>query len=285
MTSGSPNASGFWNMRAAFRATLIALLCVTVGACTLLNSNDDEDFSTVEEEPADRLYNEGLSLLNERAYVAAAEKFEEIDRVHPYSDWARRALLMSAFAYFEAGRYTETIGAAERYVQLYPGSEDAAYAQYLVGESYYRQIPEISRDQEVAENAAAAFRELVQSYPDSEYALEAREKLNVSDDQLAGKEMEVGRYYLGQRRYTAAINRFRTVVEDYQETRHVEEALHRLTESYFALGLVEEAQTSAAVLGHNFPDSEWYQDSFRLLQEGGYEPDDSGGWLSRLFQT
>lgn len=272
-------------VKGALRSALVAVMCISVSACTLFNRDNDEEFEIVEEEPADRLYNEGLALLGGGSYGRAAEKFEEVDRVHPYSEWARRSLLMSAYAHFEAGRYTSAIGAAERYVNLHPGSEDAAYAQYLIGESHYRQIPQVSRDQQHSQQAQAAFRALIESYPDSEYAVAAREKLNVSRDQLAGKEMEVGRYYLGQRRYLAAVNRFRTVVSDHQETRHVEEALHRLTEAYYALGLVSEAQTAAAVLGHNFPDSDWYQDSYRLLQRGGYEPEESeGSWISRVFR-
>jgi outer membrane protein assembly factor BamD len=285
MRSWTAMLGGMVRARAAMRGALVALLCLSLGACGLLNRGDDEEFAIINEEPADQLYNEGLALLNEGSFRAAAEKFEEVDRVHPYSDWARRSLLMSAYVHFERGNYSEAIRSGQRYVTLYPGSEDAAYAQYLVAESHYRQIPQVSRDQEESERAMAAFRELVEKYPDSEYALDAREKLSVSRDQLAGKEMEVGRYYLAQRRYTAAINRFRTVVEQHQQTRHVEEALHRLTESYYALGLVSEAQTAAAVLGHNFPNSQWYRDSYTLLDRGGYEPHESeGSWISRLFR-
>lgn len=268
----------------ALRGALLAAMCLSISACSIFGPGED-DYALIEEEPADRLYNEALALLQDGAYRDAAEKFEEVDRVHPYSDWARRSLLMSAYSNFESGRYSETVRSAQRYVTLYPGSEDAAYAQYLIGESHFRRIAQVSRDQEHSEKAQAAFRELVEKYPESEYAVAAREKLTVSRDQVAGKEMEVGRFYLGQRKYLAAINRFRTVVTDHQETRHVEEALHRLTESYYALGLVSEAQTAAAVLGHNFPDSQWYQDSYSLLQRGGYQPQEAeGSWMSRLFR-
>lgn len=277
----SPGAA---RIRHASRSAIIAVLCLATGACTLWNKGEDE-FAVIEEEPADRLYNEGLALLNERSFGEAAKKFDEVDQVHPYSDWARRSLLMSAYANFESGRYSEAIRAAQRYVTLYPASEDAAYAQYMIGESYYRQIPSVGRDQGHSEKATVAFRELVEKYPNSEYAIQASSKLDVSRDQIAGKEMEVGRYYLGQRKYLAAINRFRSVVSDHQTTRHVEEALHRLTESYYALGLVSEAQTAAAVLGHNYPDSQWYKDSFTLLQEGGYSPEENrGSWISRVFR-
>jgi outer membrane protein assembly factor BamD len=285
MNNPVSGAGGRSRGRAALRGAFIALLGLSIAACSLFNRGNDDEFAVIEEEPADRLYNEGLALVGQGSYRAAAEKFEEIDRVHPYSDWARRSLIMSAYAHFESARYSEAIRAAQRYITLHPGSSDAAYAQYLIAESHYRQIPQVSRDQEQSERAAIAFRELIEKYPDSEYAVAARDKLDVSRDQVAGKEMEVGRYYLGQRRYLAAINRFRNVVTDHQETRHVEEALHRLTEAYYALGLVSEAQTAAAVLGHNFPDSEWYQDSHTLLQRGGYSPQESeGSWISRLFR-
>lgn len=285
MTNPLSGAGWRCGCRTALRGAFVVLLGIAISGCSLFNRGGDEEYAIIEEEPADRLYNEGLALLNDRSFRAAAEKFDEVDRVHPYSEWARRSLLMSAYAHFEGGRYSEAIRSARRYITLHPGSSDAAYAQYLIGESHYRQIPQVSRDQDHSEKAAVAFRELIEKYPDSEYAVAAREKLNVSRDQVAGKEMEVGRYYLGQRRYLAAINRFRNVVTDHQETRHVEEALHRLTESYYALGLVSEAQTAAAVLGHNFPDSAWYQDSYTLLQRGGYEPQESEeSWISRLFR-
>ncbi len=258
---------------------MLALVCMTA-ACNPWNK-DESEFAVINEEPADKLYNEGLALLSDGSYSAAVEKFEEVDRTHPYSEWARKSLIMSAYANFEAGRYSDTIRSAQRFVTLYPGSEDAAYAQFLIGESHYRQIPQVARDQRESERASVAFRELIERYPDSEYAVQARQKLDVPRDQMAGKEMEVGRYYLGQRRYLAAINRFRAVVENHQTTRHVEEALHRLTEFYYALGLVSEAQTAAAVLGHNFPDSQWYRDSFALLQQGGYSPQENPGVLAR----
>jgi outer membrane protein assembly factor BamD len=203
---------------------------------------------TFVEEPADKLYNEGLYLMNQRKDPkAASKKFEEVDRQHPYSDWARKSLLMSAYSFYQAGDFDNCIGAATRYVTLHPGSPDAAYAQYLIAASHYDQIPDISRDQGRTEKAIAALEEVVRKYPTSEYANSAKAKLEGARDQLAGKEMDVGRYYMQKRDYTAAINRFKTVVTQYQTTRQVEEALARLTEAYMTIGIVGEAQTAAAV--------------------------------------
>ena len=241
---------------------------------------------TFVEEPADKLYNEGLYLMNQRHDAkAASKKFEEVDRQHPYSDWARKSLLMSAYAFYNSGDYDSCIGAATRYVTLHPGSPDAAYAQYLIAASHYDQIPDVSRDQGRTEKAIAALEEVVRKYPTSEYAISAKAKLEGARDQLAGREMTVGRYELEKRNYIGAINRFKTVVTQYQTTRHVEEALARLTEAYMAIGIVSEAQTAAAVLGHNFPDSRWYKDAYNLVKSGGVEPsEDTGSYISRAFK-
>jgi len=235
-------------------------------------------------DPPDVLYNQALANLEAGDARRASEKFEAIDKDHPYSDEARKAMIMSAFLNFRRGKYQDTINDAQRYVTLFPATEDAAYAQYLIGESYFRQIPDVTRDQDLAKKAMDAMNEVITKYPESEYANDARNKIEVARDQMAGKEMQIGRYYEERHEYLAAINRFRTVVEQYQTTRHVEEALHRLTESYLALGIVPEAQTAAAVLGHNFPDSEWYQDSYKLLNKGGLQPQENkGSWISRAF--
>jgi outer membrane protein assembly factor BamD len=242
--------------------------------------------NTFVDEPADKLYNEGLYLMNNNHDPkAASKKFEEVDRQHPYSDWARKSLLMSAYAFYSSGDYDSCIGAATRYVTLHPGSPDAAYAQYLIAASHYDQIPDVSRDQGRTEKAIAALEEVVRKYPTSEYANTAKAKLEGARDQLAGKEMEIGRYNLTHRDYIGAINRFKTVVTQYQTTRHVEEALARLTEAYMAIGIVGEAQTAAAVLGHNFPDSRWYKDAYNLVKSGGVEPsEDTGSYISRAFR-
>src|SRR6516162_4825064 len=241
---------------------------------------------TFVDEPADKLYNEGLYLMNQRKDPkAASKKFEEVDRQHPYSDWARKSLLMSAYSYYQSGDYDSCIGAATRYVTLHPGSPDAAYAQYLIAASHYDQIPDVSRDQGRTEKAIAALEEVVRKYPTSEYAVSAKAKMQAARDQLAGKEMDIGRYYMEKRDFTGAINRFKTVVTQYQTTRHVEEALARLTEAYMAIGVVGEAQTAAAVLGHNFPDSRWYKDAYNLVRSGGVEPSENqGSWISRAFK-
>lgn len=266
------------------RTAAVLLLGLSLGACSSFNFfNKDE---TPPDEPADRLYNEGLFLLNQKKDPKeAVKKFEEVDRQHPYSEWARKSLIMSSYAYYEAGSYDDSVTAAKRYISLHPGSTDAAYAQYLIGASYFDEIPDITRDQARTEKAMAALDEVIRKYPTSEYAVSAKQKINVARDQLAGKEMLVGRYYLEKKDYTGAINRFKVVVTKYQTTRQVEEALMRLTESYMALGIVDEASTAAAVLGHNFPDSEWYSHAYSLVKSGGSVPSENkGSWISKAFK-
>ena len=250
--------------------------------CSLFNKEEDY----VPDTPADKLYNEGLFVLNDKQdYKEAAKKFDQVDRENPYSDWARKALLMSAYAYYQSQQYTDCINSAKRYVTLHPGSPDAAYAQYLIGSSYYDQILNVTRDQERADKAINAFEEVVRKYPDSEYAISAKKKIEMARDQLAGKEMEIGRFYMNKRDFTGAINRFKVVVTRYQTTREVEEALMRLTEAYLSLGIVDEAQTAAAVLGHNFPDSPWYKDAYNLVKSAGVEPtENKDSWISRAFK-
>jgi outer membrane protein assembly factor BamD len=258
-----------------------AALGVALGGCNLF----DKD-KVLPDEPADKLYNEGLYILNEKkSSKEAAKKFEEVDRQHPYSEVARKSLIMSAYAYYQGGEYEEAITSAKRYVTLHPGSADAAYAQYLIASSYYDRIPDVNRDQKGTEQALQALEEVVRRYPTSEYATAAKQKLEVARDQLAGKEMAIGRYYLDRKDFPGAINRFKIVVTRYQTTRQVEEALMRLTECYMALGIAPEAQTAAAVLGHNFPDSPWYKDAYNLVKSGGKEPhEDKGSWISRAFK-
>jgi outer membrane protein assembly factor BamD len=267
--------------RAFMRLVLLAAFAAVLGACSLF----DKDV-ILPDEPADKLYNEGLYLLNtKKDPKGAAKKFEEVDRQHPYSEWARKSLIMSAYAYYESGAYDDCINSARRYVTLHPGSPDVAYAQFLIGSSYFDQIPEISRDQGRTEKAVENLEEVVRRYPTSEYAVAAKRKMEVARDQLAGKEMEIGRWHLERREFTGAINRFKVVVTRYQRTRHVEEALLRLTEAYMALGIVDEAQTSAAVLGHNFPDSRWYKDAYALMQSRGLQPSENkGSWISQAFK-
>jgi outer membrane protein assembly factor BamD len=268
--------------RAFARMAMCALALAVLPACSLFGEKD----KPVADDPADRLYNEGLFLLNSKKdFKAAAKKFEEVDRQHPYSEWARKSLIMSAYAYYEGHDYEEAITAAKRYVTLHPGSADAAYAQYLIGSSYFDQIPDITRDQGRTEKAVQALEEVARKFPNTEYAVSAKRKVDVARDNVAGKEMEIGRYYMKRKDFVGSINRFKVVVTQYQTTRHVEEALYRLTEVYLALGIAGEAQTAAAVLGHNFPDSRWYKDAYSLVQTGGLEPrEDQGSWMSRAFK-
>jgi outer membrane protein assembly factor BamD len=264
------------------RLVALALLASPLAACSYFASTE----ALAPDEPADKLYNEGVFLLNQRQdYKAAAKKFEEVERQHPYSDWARKSLIMTAYANYEAREYDDAVNAARRYVTLHPGSSDSAYAQFLIGSAFFDQIPDVTRDQARAERAIAALEEVSRKYPDSEYAVSAKRKIDVARDQLAGKEMMIGRYYMNKKDFTGAINRFKIVVTQYQTTRHVEEALMRLTEAYMALGVVQEAQTAAAVLGHNFPDSRWYADAYRLVKAGGFEPTvNQGSWITRAFK-
>lgn len=214
------------------------------------------------------LYNLGADTLAKGQYLQAALLFDEVERQHPYSAWARRAQLMSSFSYYQANKYQEAILSAQRFLSLHPGNKDAAYAYYLIAVSYYEQISDVRRDQKITEQALNALNELVRRYPDTPYAADARLKLDLTKDHLAGKEMEVGRWYQVRGECLAAIHRFRNVVETYDTTSHVPEALHRLTECYLSLGMRAEAQRSAAVLGYNYPGSKWYKRSYDLLGGG-----------------
>jgi outer membrane protein assembly factor BamD len=266
-------------MAATMLPVLVAPFFVT--ACA---SDQDVDLATYVEQtdPADVLYNQGLANMNAGRLGEASKKFGAIDRQHPYSEYGRKALVMGAFADYRQGKYEEAINSGKRYVQLYPTDEDAAYAQYIVGLSYFRQIRDVTQDQKESRRAIEAMEEVVQRWPESPYVEDAKAKIRFARDQLAGKEMQIGRYYLERREYIASIKRFRYVVENYSNTRHIEEALSRLTEAYFAMGLTSEAQTAAAVLGHNYPDSQWYKDSYKLLQTGGLEPrENDGSWISK----
>jgi outer membrane protein assembly factor BamD len=198
-------------------------------------------------------------------YDEAAKLFDEVERQHPYSVWARRAQLMSAFSYYMAQKYPETVSSSQRFLTIHPGNKDAPYANYLIAMSYYNQIADVTRDQKVTGQATDAFNELIRRYPDSRYSADARLKLDLLNDHLAGKEMEVGRYYQRSGNWLAAVTRFRAVIDKYQTTSHAPEALMRLTESYLALGVPEEAQRSAAVLGRNYPGTVWYKRAYELI--------------------
>jgi outer membrane protein assembly factor BamD len=236
--------------------------------------------------PAEDLYNQGLAKLKARDYEGAAKKFTEVEKAFPSTEWGRKGLLMATFAQYQKPAYDDAVQSAQRYIGLYPNSSDTPYAFYLAGMSYFNQVPDTMRDQQPAEKAVEIFTALIQKYPQSEYVSDARYKMQIARDQLAAKEMQVGRFYLTRNNYPAAVNRFHDVLGKYQNTRHTDEALYRLTEAYLAMGIVGEAQTAAAILGHNFPDSQWYKDAHSLLQKDGLEPEDhKDSWISKLSKT
>ena len=218
------------------------------------------------EEPVEDLYNSAIDLMLEGKFRTSTTKFDEVERQHPYSVWSTKAQLMAAYAYYQANRYDEGIVALDRFIQLHPANKDISYAYYLKALSYYEQISDVSRDQKMTQLALTSLRELTSRYANSKYSRDAKLKLDLTYDHLAGKEMQVGRYYHTQRQYLAAINRFKVVVEKYQTTTHVPEALHRMTEGYYALGLLGEARKTAAVLGHNYPGSKWYINSYEMIE-------------------
>jgi outer membrane protein assembly factor BamD len=235
---------------------------------------------------AEQIFKRGeLSLETERKPDEAIRLFSEVERLYPYSQWAKRALIMQAFSQHKARKYEDARASSQRFLDLYPGDEDAAYAQYLLALSYYDQIDEIGRDQGLTFQALQAMRDVIERYPDSEYARSAILKFELAFDHLAGKEMEIGRYYLRKGQYTAAINRFRVVVQEFQTTTHTAEALHRLVEAYLALGLTDEAQTAGAILGHNYQSSPFYDDSYRLLTGQGLSMEAQGeSWLRTVYR-
>jgi outer membrane protein assembly factor BamD len=230
------------------------------------------------------LYNEGLAELQSGSYKKANKKFAEVERQHPYSKWATKSILMQAFASYQSNSYDDAINSGQRFITLHPGHKDTPYAYYLVAISEYEQIADIRRDQSRTEKAVEALEEVARRFPESQYAADAQKKAAVGRDQLAAKEMEVGRYYMKKGSYLAGINRFKKVVTDYQTSSHTPEALYRLAEGYMALGVVSEAQTAAAVLGHNYPNSEWYKDAYQLVSSDGQAPSvNKKSWMAGLF--
>ncbi len=264
-------------MLGARRILAAAFLVAALAAC----SSSDKPYV---ERPPEVLYNLALDAMEEGEYEDAAANFDEVERQHPYSVWATKAQLMAAFANYQDNEYDKAVAAAERFIALHPGHRDVAYAYYLIAISYYEQISDVGRDQKQTELALKALSELVRRFPSSDYARDARLKIDLTRDHLAGKQMEIGRFYLGRGHYVAAINRFRTVVEQYQTTTHTAEALHRLAEAYLALGVTEEAQTAGAVLGYNYPNSDWYEDTYALLSraELALVADDES-WILRAW--
>ena len=279
-------------------AALVSL--VLLGGCQTLRSampwtgksEDIEEKVDYTKVPPERIYNEGVDALNQQRYVAANNQFDAVEQYYPYSSWAVNAQLMQGYTQYLQNHYTESIGTLDRFIQLHPAHRDIAYAYYLRAHNYYEQIADIQRDQKGTELAMAALQEVVNRFPDSAYARDARLKVDLTRDHLAGKEMEVGRWYEKQHLYEAAIGRFQRVVDDYQTTNHVPEALHRLTEIYLLLGLKDQARKTASVLGYNYPGSEWYEDSYNQLLDVGLvqtgertKPKEQAGFFTRAWNT
>lgn len=263
--------------------SLIPVLAVSLvlSACSIF----EDEKPVYVEKPVDELYNRGVDLMGSRKFADAALTFEEVERQHPYSVWATKAQIMAAYGYYKSNNYQEAISALDRFIQLHPTHEDVGYAYYLKGLAYYEQISDVTRDQQMTTLALQSLKEVVTRFPDSKFARDAKFKMELTYDHLAGKEMEIGRYYHNQHQYLAAINRFRAVVDKYQTTTHVPEALHRLTEAYLALGLKDEARKTASVLGHNFPGSEWYMDSYEMLTGENVRPqaeEEDKAWYDNL---
>ncbi|MDT1061566.1 outer membrane protein assembly factor BamD [Paracoccus sp. CPCC 101403] len=270
-------------IRSAGSLVTVALSVALLAGCGGGSSKAPESLDSF---TAEEIYKRGeYELENSRKPEDAVHYFSEVERLYPYSEWAKRALIMQAYSYHRARDYEEARGAAQRFLDTYPGDEDAAYAKYLLALSYYDQIDEVGRDQGLTFQALQALREVIEQYPDTEYARSSILKFDLAFDHLAGKEMEIGRYYLKRGHYTAAINRFRVVVEEYQTTTHTPEALMRLVEAYLALGLTNEAQTAGAILGHNFRSSPFYLDAYAQLRGAGLTPEATGNsWLTGVYR-
>ncbi|GBE42093.1 MAG TPA: outer membrane protein assembly factor BamD [Rhizobiales bacterium] len=270
--------------RLPHRFPLIVMLLFAAVLSGCASRGDKSDIGSGD--PPEVIYAEADKLMDKSRFIDAAKKFEEVDRDHPYSPYARRAIAMSAFSYYKAGMYSEAIQAAKRYTTLHPGTKESALAQNIIAMSYYDRITDPSRDQGRTREALKELQTLVRRYPNSIYAVKARNRIKITTDMLAAAEMKVGRYYLTQKTYLAAINRYRTVITKYQTTAQVEEALMRVAEAYMALGIKAEAQTATAVLGHNFPESKWYQYAYKLLKTDGLEPRESKtSWISRAWRN
>lgn len=251
------------------RAVGLVALAIVLAGCGMFSAPKIKDEEIIAPEA---LYQQAIKEMDEQRYVTAVATLQKLQRQHPYSDFNEKAKLMEVFANYRVGKFDDTILAADRYLALFPGSKETPYILYLKGNAYFGQIKDITRDQAISQQAIETYSLLVSNYPDSQYAKDARDKLTMSVDQLAGKEMSVGRYYLGNGNYIAAINRFRVVAEKHQTSTHIEEALYRLAEANLAIGLISEAQTATAVLGHNYPQSSWYKQAYDLLQKQGVTP-------------
>ncbi len=275
------------DIRLALRPGMLGRLVSAVLLVLALTACGDDEGPVYIEQPVEQLYNGALNELYLKNYEESARLFDEVERQHPYSAWASKAQLMAAFAQYQDSKYDDAINTLDRFIQLHPGHKDIAYAYYLRGISHYEQISDVERDQRMTRQALANLDEVARRFPDSKYARDSRFKMDLTRDHLAGKHMSIGRFYLSRGEYLAAINRFRIVIKKYQTTAHVPEALHRLVEAYLAIGVVDEAQANAAVLGYNYPGSEWYADSYALLTGVDVMPDEEGdqGWVSRTWDS
>lgn len=266
----------------AVAALALSSLVACSSGLSLTGSNPKQ----VDPDPPDKMYARADSYLNKGAYSEAAKRFEDLDRDHPYAPEARRAMVMAAYAYYKAGKYPEAIAAGKRYAVMHPGTKDAALAHHIIASANFDDIKDPHRDQTATRKALAELRILVQRYPDSPYSRQAINRIRIAEDILAANEMEVGRFYLNRKQFVGAINRFKTVVRDYQTTPQVEEALYRIIEANMALGIVPEAQAAGAVLGHNFPNSRWYKRGYALLKSGGVSPSMEGdSWFSKTIKA
>lgn len=258
------------------RCALVVLCLVALVAC------EGATEKPYVEKSVDQLYSTALKAMDEKDFGEAARQFDEVERQHPYSEWASRAQIMAAYAHYQNYKYDDAINTLDRFIQIHPGHVQIAYAYYLKALCHYEQITDVRRDQANTQKAMDELREVTRRFPGTPYARDAELKVGLAKDHLAGKEMEIGRYYLTQKQYIAALGRFRRVIEDYQTTSHVPEALHRIVETYLLIGIPKEAQTAAAVLGHNYPGSQWYEDSYALLKDNHLSPEkDSASWISK----
>jgi outer membrane protein assembly factor BamD len=278
-------AMTLWRAKTLPRSRL-ALACALAGFLLTGCASSNEAAKALNPDPPGKMYADAEALLNKGEWTLAAKKYEDLDRDHPYSPEARRAMVMAAYAYYKGSKFPEAIASAQRYTTLHPGTKDAALAHHIIASANFDDIKEPARDQTATRKALAELKILRQRYPDSPYAKQAENRIRIAEDVLAASEMNVGRYYQKQGNQLAAINRYRTVVTDYQTTAHVEEALYRLVESNMVLGIVPEAQSAGAVLGHNYPNSEWYKNAYALLKSGGLSPQlNSGSWISNTLKA
>jgi outer membrane protein assembly factor BamD len=270
-------------LRSRVSALIFATIFILLSNCS--ENQVGIDNSPSEDKAAEEIFNSGEKEILRKRYGDAAEKFTEVERLYPYSDWAKRALIMQVFSFHKDQSYENVVSAANRFIEFHPNDKDVPYAYYLIGLSYYDQVLAIGRDQELAKEALRVFSLITKEYPESKYASSSQIRFNFLRDHLASKEMEVGRYYLKRSHYAPAINRFRGVIEEFPTTSQVPEALHRLVEAYLSLGLVNEAQTAGAILGYNYRSTEWYDRTFALLSSKGLKPKSSGNsWLSKIYR-